>query len=1650
MMILLISLLLFPTRMSSQLSGTVVGCGGFIKWKENRLNSVLDFQKLKISLFSETTSTLKDVTDVLPNGAYSVPLYDEGVYRIRLTTPKGWHVEPSDGYILDLLSDSNVCSRDFDFSIVGFSIFGQVTTSGMQTGPSGLSVRLNEPTSYKHILQNFTQNQGYFTISPVTPGNYLLTISNQDHGDKDHARAFISIEVQSDSINLSEPIILLGHFLRGRVVDFSQSPLVDARVFLFCNKNKTVIRSPTLSTSVSKYIVETLGEIHYKVVLTQESSTDTDGYFTFDRLPGGDYLVVPMYMLKNSSVVFSFTPKFIPVTMEHTDVDLGSNTFTLQSFTLNPGRIMWPDSTPISSAKITITGALQQSVVTDIDGFYQFNNLVPGEYKFQVDVENAYFETSVMSLNYELESLPNLTADKISVCGNLIPADTLSNLKFKVDVIVRSIVNNTQIIRTETNLENRIFKFCAFLIPGRYSLHPDVSLLGTRQQSDETVLRFSPSEIMIDLTGPPVNNVTFSQFRAKLFGRINCLHICSNNKTPFFAQLTLLHSNNAEPKLYEFIPSKNDSRVAFFKAENMLPGEYVIQVVFYAGTSFSTIDSWCWSHPGKVDDRKFQVLESSKRILRIRSDDLHYDKESALDFHQTGFIIPVHIELPNYITRMPYVLLYASSSVQENNKTIESFMVWNLTKTCNKICLPSPEKVYKISSFSTCAQVKLLQTTEINPSRDCHISLDSSVLIRIGVEKLPVFVHVKLDNVAERFMGDLEELFLSPYLFQVEDSVPNASVTHSNLVETIWYKKPHSFDSLSTIGMFWVNIKNTVRVTPKPSNLKSNHMVHLITHPSSLEINLQSGANQQQQLIENNTCSLANPKFEASISPHVNNVQSLCASIFVGQNVEFTLTVAVNLRGRIDPPTEKVDIQLYNKWPQISEETSTYIHHDLPLLPANSVSDLVVESEEDNSSAPIAVTQSDNQGLFFFNALQLKDYEAFNIKSLSDVPKMYRITLSKTGYKFDLTNETDIKQNSESFNWYVKSIKLSLVEVFVYKHPVSESSRHPLPAVLISIIGEGHRANLLTSDDGVVRFVGLSPGEYYVRPMMKEYSFTVLSPFQSESGQAVPVQVEEGKSAVVILSSLRIAFSATGTVTSLAGVPESGVLVEATWLPEAQHSLHNDLLGLKSNNNMTCKLRFDQVNIIPREQSLTDSNGTFRIRGLMPGCIYAISVHTNPILPNLVSDQLSSISSRSSIDVEYAIPNHLNVQMLSSDINGIHFYTIRRLCTSMITVSVQTPDNYLPTLQLVVFPVGHPQNIIAKHDFGIDSSLFSLSGSKLMPMIGKEYVIILTSDLNSNFYDNVDAQNIIFMPKWNISEHFSFHFNPKLLNYYFMKHINNHNHYYYCYYGVYLLNLVVIIFDSITIVQSSWLFRTDETSSATTTTTTPNPFITSENEGKLSKIYYIKSGDNICLIMKAVMKIVIPLKGSRNNLAFHLNSTNKNLNFVGDCQSTIISLSIEYSVPDQQYPWVLTFTFKLYANDFYVLETIDFLYELDGDYYCTFIVSEKLYAASKDEIFSVHKDQYYNCTEAQKYELHPASRNYSTVRLLFNAIEVEAFRQSSSTSYVGTESHCTTDDDQSLTYIIVSISIFTMAVVMIFALCLSNDETRDVGTYNHR
>jgi BOS complex subunit NOMO len=48
----------------------------------------------------------------------------------------------------------------------------------------------------------------------------------------------------------------------------------------------------------------------------------------------------------------------------------------------------------------------------------------------------------------------------------------------------------------------------------------------------------------------------------------------------------------------------------------------------------------------------------------------------------------------------------------------------------------------------------------------------------------------------------------------------------------------------------------------------------------------------------------------------------------------------------------------------------------------------------------------------------------------------------------------------------------------------------PLAEVLLSLTGgNSYRNNTQAGDSGVLRFVSLTPGQYFLRPLLKEYVF---------------------------------------------------------------------------------------------------------------------------------------------------------------------------------------------------------------------------------------------------------------------------------------------------------------------------------------------------------------------------------------------------------------------------------------------------------------------------------------------------------------------------------------------------------------------------------
>eukprot|EP00727_Mastigamoeba_balamuthi_P003826 m51a1_g13440 putative nodal modulator 1-like (331) ;mRNA; r:494-1486 len=125
--------------------------------------------------------------------------------------------------------------------------------------------------------------------------------------------------------------------------------------------------------------------------------------------------------------------------------------------------------------------------------------------------------------------------------------------------------------------------------------------------------------------------------------------------------------------------------------------------------------------------------------------------------------------------------------------------------------------------------------------------------------------------------------------------------------------------------------------------------------------------------------------------------------------------------------------------------------------------------------------------------------------------------------------------------------------------------------------GRAFVKNDLTGADGRTSVSGLAPGQYFVRPLLKEYAF---------SPATRTLTVAEGSEAAAEFTAERTAFSVHGAVRTLNGEAVQGVDVSA--VPAA---------GLAPGQQP--------------EAAQTDAAGAYRIRGLAPGQRYTVTVSSS-------------------------------------------------------------------------------------------------------------------------------------------------------------------------------------------------------------------------------------------------------------------------------------------------------------------------------------------------------------------------------------------------------------------------------------------------------
>ncbi|KMY92670.1 nodal modulator 3 [Drosophila simulans] len=317
--------------------------------------------------------------------------------------------------------------------------------------------------------------------------------------------------------------------------------------------------------------------------------------------------------------------------------------------------------------------------------------------------------------------------------------------------------------------------------------------------------------------------------------------------------------------------------------------------------------------------------------------------------------------------------------------------------------------------------------------------------------------------------------------------------------------------------------------------------------------------------------------------------------------------------------------------------------------------------------------------------------------SFPDQPELQSLEVltSVTGeFKFGPIEESlafDLKAEKESYvfsDYNRQTASFSAHKLCEISVVVKDESGQTLGGVLLSLSGgESYRKNLVTGDNGAINFHSLSPSQYYLRPMMKEYKFEPNSKM---------IDIKDGETVSVTLVGKRFAYSIFGTVSSLNGDPFAGVNVQAT-----------------------------ADNFCPQqpEEATSEANGQYRIRGLQPGCSYSVRVVPDKEI------------------VERSIPAQHTVKVASEDVRDINLVAISPLKIVDITARVTaTLNEHYKTLRIVMYRKGNSDSPVFSQRVGTPVNPKARLNPGItvffprIPLDGKSYVVELQSTLSDKTY----------------------------------------------------------------------------------------------------------------------------------------------------------------------------------------------------------------------------------------------------------------------------------------------------------------------------
>ncbi|CAD5215162.1 unnamed protein product [Bursaphelenchus okinawaensis] len=497
-------------------------CGGFVR---SPAPSIL--QKVKVQFLSDE-GHLKHETACNPtNGYYVIPVYSKGTYKIRVSSLDGYIFSPSEK-VVNVNDDNNDCAsgNDINFQLSGFQVSGRIV-SGSTNSNQKLQLGLFTENG-EQVAVTTTDSNGIYKFE-AAPGSYV--VSTVEAADQCIERGSASVKVVDKPVVIGTDLKISGQNLdvivkssSGEVIRGAEVTLLSATEIPF--DRQVNVQKPSITKQDNK---------HAYTLRTQEH-----GDVTFSCLPSASYKLKVSWRSAETSLAFEPSERLIIIDSKPEDITFKSTGFVTKGH-LNE---------KLADVKILVKkqgGNYEVAGKSDKDGQFSVSGLKEGIYVVTAQKDRFEFDEKHVTVGLKGEGIGEIFLHRLEVCGRIV-FDNDKSLEGAYNVKIEDSKNSVDVVKVDSN-----GKWCAYLAKGRYTVVPGFST--------PTV---HPKSLILEVKSLPVDNLVFTEFKAKISGSLQCLDDCTGLTLDLGRRGSVISRHEVSGKDFVF--------------EDITPGEYELSL----------------------------------------------------------------------------------------------------------------------------------------------------------------------------------------------------------------------------------------------------------------------------------------------------------------------------------------------------------------------------------------------------------------------------------------------------------------------------------------------------------------------------------------------------------------------------------------------------------------------------------------------------------------------------------------------------------------------------------------------------------------------------------------------------------------------------------------------------------------------------------------------------------------------------------------------------------------------------------------------------------------------------------------------------------------------------------------------------------------